>query len=79
YAFTLQYGQPAKIGLVDKDFYLRMHTDGQQTMLYRIDSDSPLTNLADQFPEVASRMKNITQGIYTTTQYMAYHNKRWDN
>ena len=79
YAFTLEYGQPAKIGLVGKDFYLRMHTDAQQAMLYRINSDSPMENLADQYPEITTKMKDLTMGIYKTTQYMAYHNKRRNN
>jgi len=76
YAFTLQYGQPAEIGLVGKDFYLRMYTDGSQLNLYDINSNTPLSNLSKQYPEIALKMKNLTQGIYNTTQYMAYHNKR---
>lgn len=76
YAFTLNYGQPAVIGLVGKEFYFRMHTDGQQVKLYRINSDTPLLNESTQYPEITLKMKNLTQGIYRTTQYMAYHNKR---
>jgi phosphoglycerol transferase MdoB-like AlkP superfamily enzyme len=76
YAFTLQYGQPAKIGLVGKRFYLRMHTDGEQLNLYDLSSDAPMTNRVEQYPEIATKMKNLTEGIYRTTQYMAYHNKR---
>ena len=79
YAFTLQYGQPAKIGLVEKDYYLQMHTDGQQLNLYDIHSNTPMINVAGQHPEVVLKMKDLTEGIYRTTQYMAYHNKRRDN
>ena len=76
YAFSIQHEQPARIGLVGKDYYFRMHTDGSQANLYRINSNTPRVNLSGQFPEITEKMKQLTQGIYYTTQYMAYHNKR---
>ena len=54
-------------------------TDGQQLNLYDLHSNTPMTNVAGQHPEVVLKMKGLTEGIYRTTQYMAYHNKRRDN
>lgn len=76
YAFSIQHEQPARIGLIDTNYYFRMHTDGSQAHLYRINSNTPLTDLSEQYPEIAEKMRQLTQGIYSTTQYMAYHNKR---
>lgn len=78
YAFTIKHSNPPQIGLIGKNFYYKTLTDGRNEGLHKIYSDTPLKDHSKEYPEVAAKMKALTQSIYETVKYMAYHNKRSD-
>ncbi len=75
YAFTIDSIAQNKIGLIDENYYFAMNKDGSQASLHKLHSESPRDNIIQQNPEAAEKMAKYCSGIYTTTQYIRFHNK----
>lgn len=75
YAFTILHSNPPRIGMVGKEYYFYMLSDGTQAGLHSIYSDNPLEDLSPKHPELAKKLKALSLAYYTTAQYMLYHNK----
>jgi phosphoglycerol transferase MdoB-like AlkP superfamily enzyme len=76
YAFTISHSQLPLIGVVGKEFYFRMRSDGSDAGLHRIKSDTPMQDMSADYPEKAKEMETLTRAFYRTSQYMVHHNKR---
>jgi len=75
YSFTISHSNPARIGMVGEKFYFKMLSDGTQAGLYEVYSDTPLKDVAKEYPKLNEKLKKLTLSYYHSTQYMAYHNK----
>lgn len=73
---VLREGSFPLIGAVSKDFLLQMNHDGTQPSLHDLHSDTPLDNVAEQYPEEYQRLLPLTRGLYETSRYMLYDNVR---
>lgn len=75
-AFILiPYLNPAPIGLVDKEFYFVIGSDGRE-QLYRYRSSEPERDVQDAYPERAREMAHLTRGLFETARYMLFNNSR---
>jgi len=74
YAFVLRQKKEPEIGLIGDKFLLLTDASGTNTRLHQIYSQTPTTNVIDDFPEVATELKQLCHGIYETAKYMRYHN-----
>lgn len=73
---VLREGSFPLIGAVTKDFLLQMNYDGSNPSLHDLDSDTPLDNVAERYPEEYQRLLPLTRGLYETSHYMLYENVR---
>lgn len=73
---VLREGAFPLIGAVSKDFLLQMNYDGSDPSLHDLDSDTPLDNVADRYPNEYQRLLPLTRGLYETSRYMLYDNVR---
>ena len=64
------------IAVVGQKYYLSMEKDGTNMQLHELGSDEPLVDVKAKFPEIADRYFYRLKGIYETTKYMLYHNKK---
>ena len=64
------------IAVVGQKYYLSMEKDGTNMQLHELWSDEPLVDVKAKFPEIADRYFYRLKGIYETTKYMLYHNKK---
>ncbi|WP_339843080.1 sulfatase-like hydrolase/transferase [uncultured Halopseudomonas sp.] len=73
---VLREGTFPLIGAVSQDFLLQMNYDGSEPSLHDLHSDTPLDNVADQYPDEYQRLLPLTRGLYETSHYMLYENVR---
>ncbi|WP_285275929.1 LTA synthase family protein [Halopseudomonas bauzanensis] len=73
---VLREGTFPLIGAVTKDFLLQMNHDGSEPSLHDLHSDTPLDNVAEEYPEEYQRLLPLTRGLYETARYMLYDNVR---
>ena len=78
YAFTIYHKPNPTIGLIGEKFYYRTKADGSDAALFDIYSDTPLKDHSQQNKEIVKKMKDLTFGIYETSKYIPYFNKRED-
>jgi phosphoglycerol transferase MdoB-like AlkP superfamily enzyme len=78
FAFTITHSSNPLIGLVGEKYYFRSRYDGTMSGLYDTYSDDPLKNHAEEQPELYKKMKDLSYGIYETSKYIPYFNKRED-
>ncbi|MBF0264828.1 MAG: LTA synthase family protein [Gammaproteobacteria bacterium] len=76
FAFTILHTNPPQIGMISKDHYFKMLSNGTNMTFHDIHSNKPLEDIKKQFPEQVSLFRDLTLGYYETVQYMLYHNKR---
>ncbi len=76
YAFTMNHSNPPRIGMIGKDYYFYMLSDGTKAGLYGIYSDHPLEDLSAAHPELTQELKTLSLAYYKTVQYMLHHNKQ---
>ena len=76
FAFTMQHTSNPTIGLIGSKYYFKTRYDGSSEGLYDMYSDEPLINYAKEHPELLKEMKDLTYGIYETSKYIPYFNKR---
>jgi len=63
------------IGMVSKDYMLRMNHDSTNVKLHDLNSETPSDDISAQFPEKTDRLTRLTRGVYETTKWMFHHNK----
>ena len=73
---VLREGTFPLIGAVTQDFLLQMNYDGSEPSLHDLDSDTPLDNVAERYPDEYQRLLPLTRGLYETAHYMLYENVR---
>ena len=83
YALTVTHGNGLTLGLLDQNFYYRIHETGSSKGLYQIDmsgavSGDARTNVAANFPEQTEKFARITAALFETTKYMRYNNQAKD-
>ncbi|MFA5632126.1 MAG: sulfatase-like hydrolase/transferase [Porticoccaceae bacterium] len=64
------------IGLVTRDFMVKMNYDGSDASLHAMDSATPRDDISAQHPEVFERLRQLTRGAYESARYMLYDNVR---
>ncbi len=78
YAFTITHSSNPILGVLGEKYYFRTRQDGTMSGLYDAYSDDPLKNHASEQPELYKKMRDLTYGIYETSKYIPYFNKRED-
>ncbi|MFA6195565.1 MAG: sulfatase-like hydrolase/transferase [Sulfurimonas sp.] len=78
YAFTITHSSNPFIGFIGEKYYFRTRHDGTMSGLYDAYSDDPLKNHASEQPELFKKMQDLTYGMYETSKYIPYFNKRED-
>jgi len=63
------------IAVIGKNYYLSMQKDGDDIQLHELDSNNPLVDVKDKYPEITVNYSRRLRGIYETAKYMLYHNK----
>ncbi len=63
-----------EIGLLGKEFYFLMDSDGTDKKFYQCGSETPGLNVLKHFPDRAREMEELCRGIYETSKYLLYHN-----
>lgn len=64
------------IGLVTRDFMVKMNHDGSDASLHAMDSPTPRKDISSQHPEEFRKLRQLTRGAYETARYMLYDNVR---
>jgi phosphoglycerol transferase MdoB-like AlkP superfamily enzyme len=67
--------KPRKISLIDKEFFF-VDMGGKKTSLYLYNSKDSKTDVSSKFPKIKQKMQLLTEGLYQTSKYMLYHNKK---
>ncbi len=78
YAFTIDHGNPLRIGLIGDHHYYQIHTDGSHGQLHPLGDDQPRRDLSAEDPERAATMRALALGYYETARYQLNHNRRLD-
>ena len=76
YAFSIEHSSNPMIGLIGEKYYYKTRADGTSAGLYDIFSDEPLVDHSSENEELTQKMRELTQGIYETSKYIPYFNKR---
>ena len=63
------------IAVIGKNYYLSMQKDGDDIQLHELDSNNPLVDVKDKYPEITVNYSRRLRGLYETAKYMLYHNK----
>ncbi len=66
---------PHSFGVVGQEFYLQVFLDGSGDSLHRLDSETPLVDVRDQYPDVYLIYRRYAEALYEGARYMLYHNK----
>ena len=76
YALTVTRQGPGHLlGLVGKNYYFLIGSNGSNPRLHRIYADNPSKNLMKELPEIAYQYQTQLFAIYETAKYMRYHNQ----
>ncbi len=78
YSFTIKHSPNPLLGLVGEKYYYRTKADGSGAGLYDIYSQTPLKDHASEHKELVEKMDKLVHGIYETSKYIPYFNKRED-
>ncbi len=74
YAFSIVHDKVPELGLIGRDFLLRMRADAGRPHLYDIRDKGFKQDVAEQHPDTARLMQQLTVGIYETSKYIRFHN-----
>ncbi len=67
------------IGMVNRDFLVKMNEDGSNASLHKLLSDKPEQDVSQEYPDVFKKMADITRAQYETARYQFYQNRRQTN
>jgi phosphoglycerol transferase MdoB-like AlkP superfamily enzyme len=73
-AFTFERTRPPTLGLIGDKYYFKMRAGDSVRELYEIQSATPKKNLAEQLPELADRMAELSQAYYESIRYVRHNN-----
>jgi len=75
YAFTVanQSTMP-EVGLISRDFYFVMNSDGSNKRLHDYHSPTPRDNVLQRHPDIAAMMERLTRALFEASKYMPYFN-----
>ena len=73
-AFTFERTRPPTLGLIGDKYYFKMRAGDSGRELYEIRSETPKKNLAEQLPELADRIAELTQAYYESIRYVRHNN-----
>lgn len=76
YAFTIHHSAISTLGLISDDFVFRVGSNGANSELFQLGTDTPRENVIAQHPELAEKMRRLTLGIYETAKYVVNNNSR---
>jgi len=76
YAFTITHTGIPELGLISDRFVYRIKANGSNAHLFRRGNDDPRADFADEHPEQAAMMRELTLGIYESARYVLNNNKR---
>ena len=71
---TDAHGKIRSNGVLSRDFYFTMTSDGSQRSLHHLAADDPSINVADANPEIASEMEAMCCAFYETARYLSHFN-----
>ena len=74
YSFLFSWHAPITTGLVGEKFYLESK-DGKSA-LYDYESEDPLKDISQDFPAEFLKLDLLRKGIYETTKYMRFENRK---
>lgn len=74
YAFTIRHGGEPTIGVVSEDYWFQMRADGSGAALYSLDSDDPESDVSGQYPEEASRLRDLARALHESARWLTFHN-----
>ena len=63
------------IAVIGKNYYLSMQKDGGDIQLHQLDSNNPLVDVKEEYPDITVNYSRRLRGLYETAKYMLYHNK----
>jgi phosphoglycerol transferase MdoB-like AlkP superfamily enzyme len=78
YAFYIQHKNNPLLSLMSKEYIFRVRANGEERALYRYYYDKKDENLVDKYPELAKEMESVCRGIFESTRYIRFHNRRDD-
>ncbi|MGH8642278.1 MAG: LTA synthase family protein [Burkholderiales bacterium] len=59
-------------GLLDDEFFLRLHPDGAH--LYRYRSEAAAEDVHERYPAKVAELRQLHAALYETSRYLRYHN-----
>lgn len=76
YVFTVMFDHLPRIGILAKNHYYSMYSDGSKQRLHLLDSPQPERNIIEEDPEIAREMASVAEALYEANNYIRYHNKK---
>lgn len=76
--FTIEHHKISKLGLLGDQFYFTIQDDGTKPELFKLFGSDSRINVANEYPELAQEMQQLTLGLYETSKYLLHHNKQTD-
>ena len=67
-------GADPEIGLVGKDHFLLIKTDGRDARLHSLRSKTPRVDVASKHPDLVREMSEVALGYFHLSKYIMYHN-----
>ncbi len=64
------------IGVISKDWMMRMQSDGRDAKLHKLYSDDPTADYSAEYPDKAAKLKLLARGLYESSHYLHYENVR---
>ncbi|MCB9092148.1 MAG: sulfatase-like hydrolase/transferase [Halobacteriovoraceae bacterium] len=75
YAFIYSFHKPYLIGLVGPKYFYEWRHNKEDLFEYE-DPDNPSNDLSKKLPAVTEEMRELTRGLYETTRYLRFENKK---
>ncbi len=63
------------LGMVTKEFLLRINHDGTGASLHRVNSETPEADVSKEFPEMTKHLSELALAIYESSRYQFYQNR----
>ena len=75
--FTFRwYARPPKYGILEKDFFYEETLGKKGTLTHYSDEKNYDKDVSTQYPERFERMKGLARGLYQTSRFLLFNNKR---
>ena len=74
YIYAMEHREPLIISLVGKNLMFEDNILHTKPSLHDLNSDTPRVDISKEKPEIATKLKRLTYGLFETIKYMRYHN-----